>query len=115
MLPAENTLLTVGAPDGIILPPHVMDEFGLIKGDKVEAQMLDGILDLLPVAVYPEEYLRELDKIFEETERDYKAGNLKSYTSAREMFLDMGIDDLDFDALEAENELDENDENKVYS
>ncbi len=41
MLPENRTLLTVGAPDGIIMPDHVMEQLGLKKGDNIEVALRD--------------------------------------------------------------------------
>jgi AbrB family looped-hinge helix DNA binding protein len=46
----------------ITLPKEIVKELNLIEGDKFEINIINGLITLEPVAVYPKEYLIKLEE-----------------------------------------------------
>ena len=44
----------------ITIPKDIVMKMGLREGDKLEIVEKDGVIELMPVAVYPKKYLDEL-------------------------------------------------------
>jgi AbrB family looped-hinge helix DNA binding protein len=44
----------------ITIPKEIVSRLGLNEGDKLEINEKDGIITVMPVAVYPKKYLDEL-------------------------------------------------------
>ena len=44
----------------ISIPKEIVDQLGLNEGDKLEIYVNDGMICIMPVAVYPKKYLEEL-------------------------------------------------------
>ena len=54
----------------ITIPKDIVMKMGLREGDKLEIVEKDGVIELMPVAVYPKKYLDEpvfdtVDALFE--------------------------------------------------
>jgi AbrB family looped-hinge helix DNA binding protein len=41
----------------ITLPKEIVKELNLLEGDKFEVNVVNGVITLEPVAIYPKEYL----------------------------------------------------------
>lgn len=46
----------------ITLPKEIVKELNLLEGDKFEINVVNGLITLEPVAVYPKEYLMKLEE-----------------------------------------------------
>lgn len=46
----------------LTLPKEIVNEMNLIEGDRFEVNVVNGIITLEPVAVYPKEYLIKLEE-----------------------------------------------------
>jgi AbrB family looped-hinge helix DNA binding protein len=46
----------------ITLPKEMVKELNLLEGDKLEIKIVNGLITLEPVAVYPKEYLMKLEE-----------------------------------------------------
>ncbi|MBR3706837.1 MAG: AbrB/MazE/SpoVT family DNA-binding domain-containing protein [Firmicutes bacterium] len=44
----------------ITIPKEIVEQLGLNEGDKLEIYVNDGMICIMPVAVYPKKYLEEL-------------------------------------------------------
>ena len=44
----------------ITIPKEIVEQLGLNEGDKLEIYVQDGMICIMPVAVYPKKYLEEL-------------------------------------------------------
>ena len=44
----------------ITIPKEFVEQLGLNEGDKLEIYVNDGMICIMPVAVYPKKYLEEL-------------------------------------------------------
>lgn len=76
----------------ITIPKEIIVSLGLSEGDKLEIFEKDGIICIMPVAVYPKKYLDELKD---------ELGKVKSKLSSGEQPVFDNVDAL-FDKLEAE-------------
>lgn len=54
-------LIELEKDDTITLPHSVIESMGLIPGDKFELSVCDGILRMIPVAIYDKKYICELE------------------------------------------------------
>lgn len=62
------------AKSQITIPKEFVDKLGLSEGDKLEIYERDGMICMMPVAVYPKKYLNELRKEIEETKTKIFSG-----------------------------------------
>jgi AbrB family looped-hinge helix DNA binding protein len=46
----------------ITLPKEIVKELNLLEGDKFEINVINGLITLEPVAIYPKEYLIKLEE-----------------------------------------------------
>ena len=46
----------------ITIPKGIVSKLGLTQGDKFDVFEKDGVIHLVPVAVYPKQYVDELEK-----------------------------------------------------
>ena len=44
----------------ITIPKDIVKHLGLAEGDKLDVVEKDGVIQIIPVAVYPKKYLEEL-------------------------------------------------------
>ena len=66
----------------ITIPKDIVMKIGLREGDKLEIVEKDGVIELMPVAVYPKKYLDELRSEINEA----KARILYDYLDGQEFF-----------------------------
>lgn len=76
----------------ITIPKEIILKLGLTEGDKLEIFEKDGSICLMPVAVYPKKYVRELKE---------EIGALKARLAAGQQPVFESVDAL-FEKLEAE-------------
>lgn len=74
----------------VTIPKEVVTKLGIKEGDKLEVVEKDGVIQLIPVVVYPKKYVDELKMEIDEIKAKVAAGTQPVF------------DDLDslFDALE---------------
>ena len=58
----------------ITIPKDIVQRMGLREGDKLEIVEKDGVIELMPVAVYPKKYLDELRGEINEAKAKIAAG-----------------------------------------
>ena len=51
----------------ITIPKELVDKLGLAEGDKLEIYEENGIICIMPIVVYPQDYLEQIQKEVEET------------------------------------------------
>jgi AbrB family looped-hinge helix DNA binding protein len=59
----------------ITLPKEIVKELNLIEGDKFEINVVNGLITLEPVAIYPKEYLLKLEEEINALKEDSKIKN----------------------------------------
>ncbi len=74
----------------VTIPKEVVSKLGIKEGDKLEVIEKDGIIQLIPVVVYPKRYVEDLKTEIDDIKAKVAAGTQPVF------------DDLDslFDALE---------------
>ena len=74
----------------VTIPKEVVSKLGIKEGDKLEVIEKDGIIQLVPVVVYPKRYVEDLKTEIDDIKAKVAAGTQSVF------------DDLDslFDALE---------------
>lgn len=70
----------------ITIPKELVDKLGLSEGDKLEISERDGVICIMPVAVYPKKYLDELRKEIEETKAKIASGEQPVFDSVDALF-----------------------------
>jgi AbrB family looped-hinge helix DNA binding protein len=65
----------------LTIPKEIVSDFGLKEGDKLEIFARDGLICVLPVAVYPKNYVEELEKSAADTVARYRSGEIAGYRS----------------------------------
>lgn len=74
------------AKSQITIPKELVDKLGLSEGDKMEIYERDGVICIMPVAVYPKKYLNELRKEIEETKAKIASGELPVFDNVDALF-----------------------------
>jgi AbrB family looped-hinge helix DNA binding protein len=67
-------LAELRAKSQITIPQELVDWLGLSEGDKLDIYEQDGMLCIMPVAVYPKKYLEELCAEVEATKIKISSG-----------------------------------------
>lgn len=78
----------------VTIPKEIIVKLGLSEGDKLDIFEKDGSICLMPVAVYPEKYLNELQEEVSDVKAKLAAGEQPVFDS---------VDSL-FEKLEAESD-----------
>ena len=81
----------------ITIPAEIIKKMGISEGDKFEVVEKDGGIFLCPVVVYPKEKLLKIAKLIKESE--HEISKQQGFDSVEDMFLDMGIDIDELDAI----------------
>ncbi|HCU56776.1 MAG TPA: AbrB family transcriptional regulator [Anaerolineaceae bacterium] len=71
----------------ITIPKELVDKLGLSEGDKLEISERDGVICIMPVAVYPKKYLDELRKEIEGTKAKIASGEQPVFDSVDALFV----------------------------
>ena len=69
----------------ITLPKNIVTALGLSEGDKLEVYERDGMICMVPVAVYPKKYVDELQNEIAQLKKDIAAGKQQTYASVDEL------------------------------
>lgn len=70
----------------ITIPKELIKKLNLNEGDKFDVYEQDGIIHLMPVAVYPKKYVEDLRKEIEATKEKIKSGKRPMFDSVDELF-----------------------------
>lgn len=70
----------------ITIPKDIVQRMGLREGDKLEIVEKDGVIELMPVAVYPKKYLDELRGEINETKAKIAAGEQPVFDNVDALF-----------------------------
>ena len=69
----------------ITIPKGIVSRLGLAQGDKFDVFDKDGVIHLVPVAVYPKQYVDELEKEVAVVRARLKDGTQPSFSSVDAM------------------------------
>ena len=74
-------LVVLGAKSQITIPTPVMSSLGLEVGDQLELVTNNGIISMIPVTVYPSEYVQKLQVEVQQATDDIKSGKRPVFDS----------------------------------
>jgi AbrB family looped-hinge helix DNA binding protein len=70
----------------ITLPKDIVNSLGLSEGDKLEVYEKDGMICMMPVAVYPKKYVDELHGEISQLKQNIREGKQPVFDSIDELF-----------------------------
>lgn len=70
----------------ITIPKEVVSKLGIKEGDKLEITEKDGVIQLIPVVVYPKKLVDELKIEIDEVKAKVKAGSQPVFDSIDSLF-----------------------------
>jgi len=70
----------------ITIPKEVVNKLGLKEGDQLEIVERDGIIYLMPVAVYPKKYIDELKAEISTVKNKLQSGEQLVFESVDDLF-----------------------------
>lgn len=79
-------LTELRAKSQITIPKDIVMKMGLSEGDKLEVVERDGVIELMPVAVYPKKYLEELRGEIDEAKAKVAAGEQPVFDNVDALF-----------------------------
>jgi AbrB family looped-hinge helix DNA binding protein len=89
MPPRATGRIRVGAKRQLTLPKEVTRKLRLNEGDDLELRVLDGRIELVPLALIPRDQLwfwtPEWQAMEREADEDKAAGRVKSFKSAKKL------------------------------
>ena len=73
----------------LTLPKQVVIEAGLSEGDNLDITVRDGIIYIIPVAVYPKAYVDNLHNEISVLKSRLKSGEQKYFSNVEDMLADL--------------------------
>ena len=73
----------------ITIPKEIVQGLGLNEGDKLDIFEKDGMICIMPVAVYPKKYVKELKTEVSRLKEDIKKGEKPVFDSIDALFADL--------------------------
>lgn len=70
----------------ITIPKEVVSKLGIKEGDKLEITEKDGVIQIMPVVVYPKKFVDELKMEINDVKARVKAGSLPVFDSIDSLF-----------------------------
>ncbi len=70
----------------ITIPKEVVSKLGIKEGDKLEITEKDGVIQLIPVVVYPKKFVDELKMEINDVKAKVKAGSQPVFDSIDSLF-----------------------------
>ncbi len=83
-------LAELRAKSQITIPKELVDKLNLSEGDKLEIFEEDGIIHIMPVAVYPKKYVNMIKEEIETTKYKVDAGETPTFDN-----IDALLEELD--------------------
>ncbi len=79
-------LAELRAKSQITIPKEVVAKLGMHEGDKLEVVEKDGVIQLIPVAVYPKKYVEELEKEIADIKKKLADGTQPAFSNVEDLF-----------------------------
>ena len=76
----------------ITIPKNIVISLGLNEGDKLEVVEKDGMILLMPVAVYSKKYVEDLRTELSALKEQIASGNKKVFSNADDLMADLEAD-----------------------
>lgn len=83
-------IATIRKKSQITIPGEIVAKLGLAEGDQLEVIEKDGIITLMPLAVYPVKYIEELKNEVNEIKAKIASGEQPVFDSVDELFESLG-------------------------
>ena len=77
----------------ITIPRELVEKLGLKEGDKLEVVEREGVIQIIPVAVYPKKYLAELKQEINEVKARIKSGEKPLFDNVDDLFKQLDQED----------------------
>ena len=74
----------------ITLPKEIVNALGLAEGDKLEIDVKDGMICMIPVAVCPKKYVNELHSELSQLKKNIQIGKQPVFDSIDELIEKLG-------------------------
>lgn len=78
----------------ITIPKELVLKLGLKEGDKLDIIEKDGVIQILPVVVYPKKYLDELKKEVSDIKSKIETGSQPTFENIEELFRDLDSEEV---------------------
>ena len=79
-------LAEIRAKSQITIPKEIIKQLGLAEGDKIEIFEKDGMICMMPVAVYPKKYIDELTSELSQLKESIKKGEQPVFENVDTLF-----------------------------
>lgn len=70
----------------ITIPKDLIEKLGISEGDQLEITEKDGVIIIMPVVVYPKNYIRELKDEITDIKRKIELGEQPMFDDVDELF-----------------------------
>jgi AbrB family looped-hinge helix DNA binding protein len=70
----------------ITIPKELVSKLGIKEGDKLEIIEKDGVIQVMPVVVYPKKYLDELKEEITDIKNRIELGNQPVFDNVDDLF-----------------------------
>lgn len=82
-------LVELKSKSQVTIPKDIVNSMGLSQGDQFEAIEDNGKIVLVPVAIYPEQVIKELKEQVDEIKESIKKGEQPVFDSIDSLFEDL--------------------------
>jgi AbrB family looped-hinge helix DNA binding protein len=79
-------LAELRAKSQITIPKEIVDKLGMSEGDKLDISEHNGVIQLMPVVVYPKKYVEELREEISAVKDNLKNGEQPLFDNLDAMF-----------------------------
>ena len=82
----------------VTIPKELVTKLGIEEGDKIEITEKDGVIQIIPVVVYPKKYLESLKEEIDEIKGKIKSGDHPVFDNVDDLFKildEEGLQDTD--------------------
>lgn len=78
-------LVELRSKSQITIPKQIVNKLDLHEGDQFEVIEKDGIINLVPVTVYPKDYIEQLEAEVKQLKKDIRKGKIGTSSSIDEI------------------------------
>lgn len=70
----------------LTIPNEFVESLGIKEGDKLEITEKNGMIQIVPVVVYPKKYIESLSREVEAAKKLCESGEMPLFDNAQDMF-----------------------------